>query len=137
MQYAYNRIPKDTNCLRTVESIRGVDARSKQLRHVLAYEMLVACLDNKATDPEEILSALIAVNVKDKSCDLFKMYIYLVLTENWLLSNPPMRDKSYIYEMLGVYLRNCSCQITGTDLRSYASKIRCKASYLLQSIISK
>lgn len=132
-----SRVPRDINCLRALECIRGVDDRSKQLRHVVAYEMLVACLDNKATDPEEILRLLMAINVRDKKCDLFKMYIYLVLTENWLLSNPEMKDKSQIYELLGICLRNCSCQITSTDLRSYASKIRSKASYLLQSINSK
>ncbi|XP_028125457.1 uncharacterized protein LOC114322367 isoform X1 [Camellia sinensis] len=126
------RVPRDMNCLRTVESISGVDARSKHLRHAVAFQILVACLDNKVTDAEVILRSLISINVKDKSCDLFKMYIFLVLTENWLLSNPMLEDKSVIYEMWGVYLRNCSCQITSTDLRSYASKVRSKASYLLQ-----
>ncbi|CAL5436149.1 unnamed protein product [Camellia sinensis] len=125
-------VPRDMNCLRTVESISGVDARSKHLRHAVAFQILVACLDNKVTDAEVILRSLISINVKDKSCDLFKMYIFLVLTENWLLSNPMLEDKSVIYEMWGVYLRNCSCQITSTDLRSYASKVRSKASYLLQ-----
>ncbi|KAI7992541.1 Shugoshin-1 [Camellia lanceoleosa] len=91
------------------------------------FQILVACLDNKVTDAEVILRSLISINVKDKSCDLFKMYIFLVLTENWLLSNPMLEDKSVISEMWGVYLHNCSCQITSTDLRSYASKVRSKA----------
>uniref|UniRef100_A0A5B7BZX9 Coiled-coil SMC6 And NSE5 INteracting (CANIN) domain-containing protein n=2 Tax=Davidia involucrata TaxID=16924 RepID=A0A5B7BZX9_DAVIN len=126
------RVPKDMNCLRTVECIAGVDARSKHLRSAVAFQILINCFDNKATDAEEILRLLISINVKDKSCDLFKVYIYLVLTENWLLSNPILEDKPVIYEMWGVYLRNCSCQITSMDLRSYASKVRSKASYLLQ-----
>ncbi|KAL6976371.1 hypothetical protein U1Q18_025157 [Sarracenia purpurea var. burkii] len=131
------RIPRDMNCLRTVESISGVDARSKHLRREVAFQILLSCLHNKATDAEEILRALISINVKDKSCDLFKMYIYLVLTENWLLSNSMLEDKPVIYEMWGVYLRSCSYQITSTDLRSYASKVRSKASYLLQVANSK
>ncbi|PSR95219.1 SMC5-SMC6 complex localization factor protein [Actinidia chinensis var. chinensis] len=126
------RVPRDMNSLRTVESISGLDARGKHLRRAVAFHILVACLDNKAIDAETILRILISINVKDKSCDLFKTYMYLVLTENWLSSNPMLEDKSVIYKLWGVYLRNCSCQITGTDLRSYASKVRSKASYLLQ-----
>ncbi|XAR59700.1 hypothetical protein NMG60_11015633 [Bertholletia excelsa] len=125
-------VPRDVNCLRIVESISGVDARSKHLRRAVAFQILVACFSDKASDAEEILRSLISLNVKDKSCDLFKMYIYLVLTENWLLSNPLLEERSVICEMWGVYLRNCSCQISSMDLRSYASKVRSKASYLLQ-----
>ncbi|XP_058223813.1 uncharacterized protein LOC131333352 [Rhododendron vialii] len=131
------RVPKDMNCLRAVESISGVDARSKQLRQAVAFRILVACLDIKATDAEEILRFLNLINVKDKSCDLFKIYIYLVLTENWLLYNPTLEDKPVIHKLWGVYLRHCSCQITSTDLRTYASKVRSKASYLLQGINNK
>lgn len=66
---------------------------------------------------------LIAINVKEKGCDLFKMYIYLVLAENWLLVNQMLEHKPVINEMWGLYLRNCSCQISSTDLRSFASKV--------------
>jgi len=83
------------------------------------------CHISQASNEEEILSFLISINVKDRSCDLFQMYIYLVLTENWLLSNPMFELKPVIYEMWGVYLRNCSCQITSTDMRPYASKVCC------------
>lgn len=131
------RVPKDMNCLRTVESISGVDERSKHLRRAVAFQILVACLDIKATDAEEILRFLISINLKEKSCDLFKIYIYLVLSENWLLHNPTLEDKPVIHKLWGVYLRHCSCQITSTDLRSYASKVRSKASYLLQGTSSK
>ncbi|KAF7153836.1 hypothetical protein RHSIM_Rhsim01G0211100 [Rhododendron simsii] len=131
------RVPKDMNCLRTVESISGVDARSKHLRRAVAFRILVACLDIKATDAEEILRFLNSINVKDKSCDLFKIYIYLVLTENWLLYNPTLEDMPVIHKLWGVYLRHCSCQITSTDMRTYASKVRSKASYLLQGTNNK
>lgn len=70
-----------------------------------------------------MLRMLISINVKDNSCDLFKVYIYLVLTENWLLYNPMIEDKSVIFEMWGVFLRSCSCQISSTDLRPHASKV--------------
>ncbi|XP_011032310.1 PREDICTED: uncharacterized protein LOC105131168 isoform X4 [Populus euphratica] len=116
------RSPRDLNCLQTVECISGVSTRGNHLRSAISYQILLNCFDNKASNEEEILSFLISINVKDRSCDLFQMYIYLVLTENWLLSNPMFELKPVIYEMWGVYLRNCSCQITSTDMRPYASK---------------
>ncbi|CAK9187242.1 unnamed protein product [Ilex paraguariensis] len=131
------RVPIDINCLRTVESISGIDACSKELRSAVAFQFLITCFGNKDLDAEEVLRLLISVNVKDKSCDLFKVYIHLCLTENWLLSNPMFKSKPVIYEMWGVYLRNCSCQIGSTDLRSFASKVRSKASYLLQGNANK
>ncbi|KAL3518438.1 hypothetical protein ACH5RR_021027 [Cinchona calisaya] len=131
------RLPTDVNCLRIVESISGVDVRSKHLRSAVAFQFLVRCFDAKVLDAEEILRLLISINVKDKNCDLFKMYIYLNLAENWLLFDLLLKDKPVIREMWGLCLRNCSCQITSTDLRSFASKVRCKATYLLQGTSSK
>lgn len=126
------RVPTDVNCLRSVESVGGLDARSKHLRSVLAFQFLVACFDDKVHDEEQILRSLISINLKHKNCDLLKMYIQLVLAENWLFCNPLLKDKPIISETWSACLRNCSCQITSTDLRSYASKVRSKASYLLQ-----
>lgn len=131
------RSPRDLNCLQTVECISGVSTRGNHLRSAISYQILLNCFDNKASNEEEILSFLISINVKDRSCDLFQMYIYLVLTENWLLSNPMFELKPVIYEMWGVYLRNCSCQITSTDMRPYASKVRTKASYILFGTTNK
>ncbi|KAM7522417.1 hypothetical protein LguiA_012319 [Lonicera macranthoides] len=131
------RVRCDINCLRLVESISGVDARSKHLRSAVAFQILLTCFDNKVTDAEEILRRLILINVKDKECDLYKTYIYLVLTEMWLLSKPMIENNPVICEMWGVYLRNCSCQISSTDLRPHASKVRSKASYLLQGSANK
>ncbi|KAK9124131.1 hypothetical protein Sjap_013733 [Stephania japonica] len=131
------RTKKDSNCLRLVECISGVNPRSKQLRSELAFQVLVTCFNSKVSDGEEILRLLISINVKEKDCDFFLMYIYLALTENWLFSNPIVEEKPLILEMWGVFLRNCSCQITSADMRSYASKVRNKASYLLQSTYRK
>ncbi|XP_065869281.1 uncharacterized protein [Euphorbia lathyris] len=131
------RVPRDLNCLRALECISGGSTRSRHLRSVVAYQILLVCFDNKAADEEGILNLLISINVKEKSCDFFNMYIYLVLTENWLISNPSLEYSPLIYEMWGVYLRNCSCQISSTDLRPYASKVRTEASYLLNSSSKK
>jgi hypothetical protein len=73
--------------------------------------------------PDEILKLLASVNLKGNSCDFFKLYIYLVLTENLLLRYHPLQEKSKIVDLWCKYLRNCSTQITSTDWRSYASKV--------------
>ncbi|XP_048135680.1 uncharacterized protein LOC125315271 [Rhodamnia argentea] len=93
-----SRLSMDLNCLRAVECISGIDARSKCLRSEVAYRMLVNFLDHKVAD-EEILTSLISINVKEKGCDLFRMYIYLVLAENWLLFNSTLEDKAVIREI--------------------------------------
>lgn len=77
----------------------------------------------KELDAEEILRLLMAINVKDKDCDLFKMYIYLNLTENWLSFDPKLKEKPVICEMWGVSLRHCSCLVSSTDMRPFASKV--------------
>ena len=41
------RVPQDMNCLRIVESVSGVDARSKHLRSSIANQMLVVLLEHK------------------------------------------------------------------------------------------
>lgn len=125
------RVPKDINSLRVVECIPAVCGPTKHLRSAIAFEILLGYFD-KVKDEEEVIRQLTLINLKDKSCDLFKIYIYLVLTENWFLYNPVLKDKPLLNEMWGLYLRNCSCQINITDTRSYASKVRSKASYLLQ-----
>lgn len=73
---------------------------------------------------------LISIRVKERSCDLFRVYIYLILAENWLMWGLKLDDRPVIREMWGVLLRNCSCLIASTDLRSYASKVH-KSSNLL------
>jgi len=64
-----------------------------------------------------------SINVKERSCNLFKMYIFVVLAENWLFSSTLVEAKPVLRDMWAVFLRNCSCQINSTDLRSYASKV--------------
>ncbi|KAB2606644.1 hypothetical protein D8674_006361 [Pyrus ussuriensis x Pyrus communis] len=131
------RVPKDVTCLRIVECISGVDTRSKLFRSAIAHQMLLSCYDHKAPNDEEILKLLIPVNVKDKKCDFSKMYIHLVLAENWLLSSQLVEDKPVLKAMWRLYLRNCSCLIASTDLRSFASKgMFALFSLLTSSIVS-
>ncbi|KAJ4891166.1 hypothetical protein Rs2_30914 [Raphanus sativus] len=126
-----SRVAQDMNCLRIVESVSGVDARSKRLRSTIANQMLVVLLDHKESD-ENLMSSLMSINLKEKSCNLFRTYMLLVLAENWLLSSKLVEEKPVLRDMWAVFLRNCFSQINSTDLRPFASKVRTKASYLLQ-----
>ncbi|PIA37170.1 hypothetical protein AQUCO_03000032v1 [Aquilegia coerulea] len=130
------RTHKNLNCLRLVESISGVDSRSKQLRREVAFQCLANFLGAKVLDGDEILRLLMLINVKDENCNFFQVYIYLALTECWLYSNSLLEEKPLILEMWGAYLRSCSCQISSTNMKSYASKVRNKASFLIQSIVT-
>ncbi|CAI9104972.1 OLC1v1003777C1 [Oldenlandia corymbosa var. corymbosa] len=117
-----SRLPNDVNCLRVVESISGVDARSKHLRSAVAFQFLLKCFEKKQADAEEILELLTSTNVKDKSSDFYKMYVHLSLAENWLLYDLLLKNKPVICQMWGLCLRNFSCNISSTDMRSHASK---------------
>ncbi|MQM15651.1 hypothetical protein Taro_048604 [Colocasia esculenta] len=129
-----NRVPKDANCLRIVECISVASDRSKSLRSEVAHQILTHCIEKPGNGILESLKLLISINIKDKDCDFFKLYVYLVLTENWLLSGTLLQGRPDIPEMWSRYLRNLSSQITSTDWRSYASKVRNRASYLLQNM---
>ena len=143
------RVPQDMNCLRIVESVAGVDARSKHLRSTIANQMLVVLLKHKVNylptqsklrlwvnafihitlvfesqeSDENLMSSLMSINLKEKSCNLFRTYMMLVLAENWLLSSKLVEEKPVLREMWAVFLRNCFCQINSTDLRPFASKV--------------
>ncbi|XP_058750181.1 uncharacterized protein LOC131623194 isoform X2 [Vicia villosa] len=125
------RVSKDLNCIQVVECVSKDSSRCKQLRSAIAYQSLLHCFD-EANSGEEIIRSLDEINFKEKSCNFFEIYIYLVLTENWVLSNNSfVEDNPEIYEMFCSFLRHCSTLISATDLRAYASKVRHKASYLL------
>ncbi|KAF9597191.1 hypothetical protein IFM89_016332 [Coptis chinensis] len=110
---------KDLNSLRLAECISGVDARSKQLRREVGFQILKKFFNMKN-----------ALKRKWKASIVFN-------EEYWLFSNPLLEEKPYIREMWGVYLRNYSCQIASTDMRPCASKVRNKASFLLQSTVNR
>ncbi|KAL1367607.1 uncharacterized protein LOC107473735 isoform X1 [Arachis duranensis] len=139
-KFIASRVSKDLNCIQSVECIPVASSRCKQLKSAMAYQNLLSCFDGflcQAHNGEDILRLLRAINFKDKSCDFFKMYIYLVLTENWVLSNSLIEDNPVIYEMFCLFLRQCSSLISASDLRSYASKVRHRAAYLMHFSIYK
>eukprot|EP01018_Ginkgo_biloba_P020677 Gb_35172 [translate_table: standard] len=124
---------RDLNCLRLVECISGVESRIKELQKEVAYCMFLNRMDKKdVANAEEVIFMLTSINVKDKDTDFIQMYIHIVLADIWLWSNPVITENLVVLEMWLLFLRSCSCQISSTDWRAYASKVRNKASYLLQ-----
>lgn len=73
---------------------------------------------------EKILKLVTSINVKEKECDFFRLYVYLVLMDNLLFSSDAFRDKTGMVDAWRNYLRNCSTQIGCTDWRFYAPKVR-------------
>ncbi|KAK3163178.1 hypothetical protein QOZ80_1AG0000210 [Eleusine coracana subsp. coracana] len=131
------RVSMDLNCLRIVDCITGTNDRNKFLRSQLALQLLKISFGLKVGNVEKILKLVTSINVKDKECDLFKLYVYLVLMDKLLFSTDAFRNKTMVVDSWRNYLRSCSTQIGCTDWRFYASKVRNKASYLLQRVIVK
>ncbi|GJN06589.1 hypothetical protein PR202_ga24333 [Eleusine coracana subsp. coracana] len=131
------RVSMDLNCLRIVDCITGTNDRNKFLRSQLALQLLKISFGLKVGNVEKILKLVTSINVKDKECDLFKRYVYLVLMDKLLFSTDAFRNKTMVVDSWRNYLRSCSTQIGCTDWRFYASKVRNKASYLLQRVMVK
>lgn len=123
----------NSNCLKLVESLSGLDVRIKELQKKVALHLLLSCMGKKEfTDVKQIIDLLTSFNVRDKQTDFIRMYICLALADVWLWCNPLVNENSIALETWLHFLRGCSCQISSTDWRAYASKVRNKASYLLQ-----
>ncbi|GAB2275131.1 hypothetical protein Dimus_009893 [Dionaea muscipula] len=126
------RVPKDLNCLRMVECIPSVDTRGKQLKKAVALEILKLCFHEKIGDAQDALRLLISSNLKDRNCDFFHTYLYLVLINNWFTFGTPSNDQA-VDQMWGTFLQKCSSQISNNDFRPYAQEVRNRASYLLKA----
>ncbi|CAO2161753.1 unnamed protein product [Urochloa humidicola] len=131
------RVIMDLNCLRIVDCITGTNKRSKLLRSQVALQLLKINFGLKVGNVEKMLKLVTSINVKDKECNFFRLYVYLVLMDNLLFSSDAFRDKTAIIDTWHNYLRNCSTQIACTNWGFYAPKVRNKASYLLQGAIFK
>ncbi|KAL5670766.1 hypothetical protein ACJX0J_015072, partial [Zea mays] len=116
------RVTLDLNCLRVVDCITGTNKRSKILRSQVALQLLKISFGLKVANVEKILKLVTSINVKEKECDFFRLYVYLVLMDNLLFSSDAFRDKTGMVDAWRNYLRNCSTQIGCTDWRFYAPK---------------
>uniref|UniRef100_A0A0A8XQK5 Uncharacterized protein n=1 Tax=Arundo donax TaxID=35708 RepID=A0A0A8XQK5_ARUDO len=131
------RVTMDLNCLRIVDCITGTNNRSKFLRSQLALQLLKISFGLKVANVEKILKLVTSINVKEKECDFFRLYVCLGLMDNLLFSSDAFRDKTMLVDSWRNYLRNCSTQIGCTNWSFYAPKVRNKASYLLQGATLK
>ncbi|XP_039784902.1 uncharacterized protein LOC120651485 [Panicum virgatum] len=132
------RVNMDLNCLRIVDcitAITGTNARGKFLRSQLALQLLKINFGLKVGSVEKMLKLVTSINVKEKECDFFRLYVSLVLMDNLLFSSDAFRDNAMIVDTWRNYLRTCSTQIEFRNWRLYAPKVRNKASYLLQGAV--
>ncbi|OEL16369.1 hypothetical protein BAE44_0022609 [Dichanthelium oligosanthes] len=131
------RVTMDLNCLRLVDCITGTNKRIKFLRSQLALQLLKINFGLKVGNVEKMLKLVTSISVKERGCDFFRLYVYLVLMDTLLFSSDAFRDKTMIVDTWRNYLRNCSTQIPCRSWTFYAPKVRNKASYLLQGAIFK
>ncbi|CAN6294087.1 unnamed protein product [Urochloa humidicola] len=132
------RVNMDLNCLRIIDCITvitGTNERSDFLRSQLALQLLRINFGLKVGNVEKMLKLVTSINVKDKECDFFRLYVCLVLMHSLLFSNDAFRDKTLIVDTWRNFLRNCSKQISFRNWRLYAPKVRNKASYLVQGAV--
>jgi len=72
---------------------------------------------------EKMLKLVTSINVKEKECDFFRLYVSLVLMDNLLFSSDAFRDNAMIVDTWRNYLRTCSTQIEFRNWRLYAPKV--------------
>ncbi|RLN22434.1 uncharacterized protein C2845_PM07G40530 [Panicum miliaceum] len=80
-------VSMDPNCLRIVHFITGTNKRRKFLRSQLALQLLKINFGLKVGNVEKILKLVTSINVKEKECDFFRLYVYLVLMDSLLFSS--------------------------------------------------
>ena len=73
---------------------------------------------------EKMLKLVTSINVKERECDFFRLYVYLVLMDNLLFACDAFRDKTKVVDTWRNYLRNYSTQIARTNWGFYAPKVK-------------
>jgi DNA-binding MltR family transcriptional regulator len=72
----------NSNCLKLVESLSGLDVRIKELQKKVSLHLLLSCMGKKEfTDVKQIMDLLTSFNMKDKQTDFIRMYICLALAD--------------------------------------------------------
>eukprot|EP00249_Psilotum_nudum_P017314 c26256_g1_i2 orf=299-1762(+) len=123
------------NHLRLTRSLHGVMGRMKQLQKTVALHLLAkstGCLVVPDGIPE-VISMFGRIDLRNKAIDFVNLYYQLVLADIWLWSNPLLKSEQTALESWLLFLKACSFQISSTDWRPYASKVRNWASLLLQN----
>ncbi|KAH7446816.1 hypothetical protein KP509_01G077500 [Ceratopteris richardii] len=123
----------NVNCLKLTRSLHGRENRMKCLQSLVALQYFWK-IANEKTNPGvwNILSVLRRIDVKRKAVDFGSLYYQICMADIWLWSNRNLDAERGGLEAWLFFLKSCSFQISSTDWRPYATKVRNHASYLVQ-----
>ncbi|MCO5592930.1 hypothetical protein L7F22_046934 [Adiantum nelumboides] len=121
------------NCLKLTRALRSREDRMKRLQSMLGLLFFAKIANEKAVSGVwEMLSVFRKIDVKRTVVDFGSLYYQMCMADIWLWSNAVLdSDKGTLGAWLH-FLKSCSFQISSTDWRPYATKVRNQASYLLQ-----
>ncbi|KAI5073460.1 hypothetical protein GOP47_0011473 [Adiantum capillus-veneris] len=121
------------NCLKLTRALHSREDRMKRLQSVLALHFFAKIPGEKEVSGVwEMLSVFRKTDVKRTVVDFGNLYYQMCMADIWLWSNTVLAlDKGALEAWLH-FLKSCSFQISSTDWRPYATKVRNQASYLLQ-----
>lgn len=120
------------NCLRLTRSLHSSGGPMKSLQTSVALRFFSKKSDSKALSGRvwDVLSVFRKVNLRKNEVDFVSLYYQMTLADIWLWSNPDLMSDQQL-ESWFLFLKSCSYQISSTDWRTYAAKVRNWASYLL------
>lgn len=104
-----------------VELLQCMTQFSQCVVNVVEYNFTCHDFQVQLIDTKDVLNFLISKNLKDKKCNLFEIYLCLVLTENCLLFGT--KPKPLVSELWSSFIRKCSVQISNTDFRPCAQEV--------------
>ena len=89
----------NSNCLKLVESLSGLDVRIKELQKKVVFHLLLSYMGKKeVTNVKQSMDLLTSFNVRDKQTDFIRMYICFALADVWLWCNPLVNENSIALE---------------------------------------
>ncbi|MCO5574663.1 hypothetical protein L7F22_028453 [Adiantum nelumboides] len=121
------------NCLKLTRALHSREDRMKRLQSMLGLLFFAKIAKEEAVSGVwEMLSVFRKIDVKRTVVDFGSLYYQMCMADIWLWSNAILdSDKGALGAWLH-FLKSCSFQISSTDWRPYATKVRNQASYLLQ-----
>eukprot|EP00250_Pteridium_aquilinum_P008387 c17906_g1_i1 orf=453-1886(-) len=121
------------NCLKLIRTLHSREVRMKSLQSLVALHSFAKVAKEEAVSGVwEMLSLFRKIDVKRTIVDFASLYYQMSMADIWLWSNPVLKSDSGALESWLHFLKSCSFQISSTDWRPYATKVRNQASYLLQ-----
>lgn len=122
------------NYLKLTHSLHSREVRMKSLQSLVALHFFCKISNEKVLSGGvwELLSVFRKIDVKRTVIDFVILYHQMSMADIWLWSNLDFKSDKGALESWLHFLKSCSFHISSSDWRPYATKVRNRASYLLQ-----